>query len=373
MKRRRIAAAAGLTALGALGGFAVKALADGIPSPTPLSYSGTLTENGQLVNGTRAITINVWPDATTTGTPLCQTVASTANVVSGRFRVPLVSNCKSVINQNNNAYVEVIDGATSLGRALVGAVPYAVEADHAVAATYAADAGFATSAGNAATANGASESFVVPAQLAVGGNATFGEDASAGATLTITGGPVVDEIAGEVGGAVALVNPTKGDAGIARTWKLYNMTGNYGNSLQFWEYDSTGCTPGGLCRGAMTLSDTGNLSVGGTVTATGFPTSSDAALKTNVRPLESPLDKIARLRGVRFNWKKDGKESIGVVAQEVEGVYPELVSAGPDGRKAVEYDKFAAVLIEAVKELDARVAGLEKKNAELSARLDRRR
>jgi hypothetical protein len=160
MNRRHLfvgSMAGGLLVVGGLAGFALKARADGIPS-NPLYYSGTLTEGGQLVNATRAITINIWPDGTTQGTPLCQTVASTASVVSGRFRIALSGACKTAINQNNNAYVEVLDGATSLGRSPIGAVPYAVEADHAtnadnaIAATYASDAGYALNAANAANA-----------------------------------------------------------------------------------------------------------------------------------------------------------------------------------------------------------------------------
>jgi hypothetical protein len=129
--------------LGALLGYVVKARADGIPSPTPLYYAGTLTENGQLVTGTRPLTVNVWADGTTQGTPLCSTVVSSppANVVNGRFRIALASACKTAINQNNNAYVEVIDGSTSLGRSPIGAVPYAVESDHAVSADNGAPSG----------------------------------------------------------------------------------------------------------------------------------------------------------------------------------------------------------------------------------------
>jgi hypothetical protein len=141
MNKRYVLIAVGLTAVGALAGFGVKALANGIPSPNPLYYSGTLTEGGQLANGMRAITVNLWPDGTTMGTPLCQTVASTASVVNGRFKIALATTCKAVINQNNGVYVEVIDGATSLGRSPIGAVPYAVEADHAVNADNAADGG----------------------------------------------------------------------------------------------------------------------------------------------------------------------------------------------------------------------------------------
>ncbi len=104
---------------------------------------------------TGAISINVWPDATTAGAPLCQTVSSTTNVVCGRFRIALDSACKIAINKNNGAYVEVIDGATSLGRAPIGAVPYAVEADQAVSATTAVSASTAADAGHASTADNA--------------------------------------------------------------------------------------------------------------------------------------------------------------------------------------------------------------------------
>jgi hypothetical protein len=148
VNRRLAAIALGLFGLGSLAGFGLKTvLASGIPDTTPLYYSGTLTENGQLVNGQRAITVILWPDATTVGTPLCQTVASTTQVVSGRFRIALASPCKAVFNQYNNAWVEVVEGATSLGRAKVGAVPYAIEADHATSATNATNAANASDDG----------------------------------------------------------------------------------------------------------------------------------------------------------------------------------------------------------------------------------
>jgi hypothetical protein len=147
MSRRRAAFGVALLATGgALGlGFHKFVWANGIPDMSPLYYSGTLSEGGQLVTGTRAITINVWQDGTAMGTPLCQTVSSMTDVVGGRFRIALANSCKAALNQNNNAWVEVVDGATSVGRAKVGAVPYAVEADHAVAATNAATAATAAS------------------------------------------------------------------------------------------------------------------------------------------------------------------------------------------------------------------------------------
>lgn len=94
--------------------------------------------------------------------------------------------------------------------------------------------------------------------------------------------------------------------------------------------------------------------------------SSDEQFKDNIETLEGALDKIKAIRGVRFDWndKQDVYEGhdIGVVAQEVEAVLPELVHHREhNDSKAVDYVKLTAVLIEAVKELSAKVDELEGK------------
>ena len=93
--------------------------------------------------------------------------------------------------------------------------------------------------------------------------------------------------------------------------------------------------------------------------------SSDAQFKDNVTQLEGALDKVKQIRGVSFDWndKQEVYEGhdIGVIAQEVEAVYPELVHyRAHDDSKAVDYVKLTAVLIEAVKELAAKVEELSK-------------
>ena len=97
----------------------------------------------------------------------------------------------------------------------------------------------------------------------------------------------------------------------------------------------------------------------GVVTATDFNSTSDETLKENITTVENAVDLNSQLRGVRFEWKKDGKPSYGVIAQELEQVLPELVS-GTDP-KTVNYNGIIGVLIEAVKELSARVEELENK------------
>ena len=99
------------------------------------------------------------------------------------------------------------------------------------------------------------------------------------------------------------------------------------------------------------------LSVVGVATATDFNSTSDANLKENIQTFENGLEVVSELRGVRFDWKKDHKPSIGVIAQELEEVLPELVS--DTNPKTVNYNGLIGVLIEAVKELSQEVENLK--------------
>lgn len=83
---------------------------------------------------------------------------------------------------------------------------------------------------------------------------------------------------------------------------------------------------------------------------------SDERLKSNVRTIDSALDKVSKMRGVYFD--KAGKASVGVIAQEMETVLPEVVFDGE--YKSVAYGNIVGVLIEAIKELKAEVERLKK-------------
>jgi hypothetical protein len=88
--------------------------------------------------------------------------------------------------------------------------------------------------------------------------------------------------------------------------------------------------------------------------------------KTNVKPLNNQLDKILGLQGVEFDYKKDGKHSIGLIAENVEHIYPELV--GYNDRKTPEsviYSRIVSVLVESVKELNEKMIVQEERIKEL--------
>jgi hypothetical protein len=123
---------------------------------------------------------------------------------------------------------------------------------------------------------------------------------------------------------------------------------------------------------------TNNIEVGGLaagrIHAGAFLYISDGTLKTNIKPLErGALAKIRQLRGVSFDWieSEGGARSIGLIAQDVEPLFPEAVAVRQDGKKTVDYAKLAVPLIEAMKEQQEQIAELEKRIEALERELRR--
>lgn len=99
---------------------------------------------------------------------------------------------------------------------------------------------------------------------------------------------------------------------------------------------------------------------------------SDVRYKSNIQDLSGSLSNVMKMRGVSYNWldpKKSQRKQIGVIAQEVEEVYPEFVHTNEEGMKSVNYSQMVAVLIEAIKELNTKITTLETENASLKASL----
>ena len=95
--------------------------------------------------------------------------------------------------------------------------------------------------------------------------------------------------------------------------------------------------------------------------------SSDKRLKENIKPIDNPLGKLHEITGVTFDWIENSEvhshkgNDIGVIAQEIEAVLPELVTTRENGYKAVKYDKIVALLIEAVKHQQSEILELKNK------------
>ena len=110
------------------------------------------------------------------------------------------------------------------------------------------------------------------------------------------------------------------------------------------------------------------IDTSGNCTATGNVTAySDERLKTNIKTISTPLDKVKALRGVTFD--KDGERGLGVIAQEIEAVIPEVVMTANDemGTKSVAYGNMVGLLIEAIKEQQVQVKEQQTQIDELKA------
>lgn len=101
----------------------------------------------------------------------------------------------------------------------------------------------------------------------------------------------------------------------------------------------------------------GDALINGNVYAVGYFHTSDARMKTDITTAAG-LAIVERLRGVTFNWKKDGTPSAGVIAQEVEQVMPSAVHTDAVGMKSVEYDQLVGQLIEAIKQQQTQIDSL---------------
>jgi hypothetical protein len=107
------------------------------------------------------------------------------------------------------------------------------------------------------------------------------------------------------------------------------------------------------------LSVQGNVIVAGNVKAASFTPPSDIRFKTNIKPLKDILNKLEKIRGVSFEWNSldpfkhdSGKRDIGLIAQEVERIFPEIITSwGDEKYLGIDYNRLTSVLVEAIKEL----------------------
>ena len=223
--------------------------------------------------------------------------------------------------------------------------------------------------------------------------------------INVENGATADQTGSEIGTLLNGIDVGTNGTGVANVYNkgwfrsidsgdgMYNQSTNqhwYSDSNQYWNMGS-GQTAGGIrfrqnhgstINGYVYYNNSnqiGFLNTGGTwslkcdnsgnVTATGNVTAySDARLKTNVNTINDALSIVGKLRGVSFDWIESGKRSIGVIAQEVEEVLPELVltqevsdEANPEKKeiKSVDYGKIVGVLINAINELKAEVDELK--------------
>jgi len=138
---------------------------------------------------------------------------------------------------------------------------------------------------------------------------------------------------------------------------FYDISGKSVSVLTLYGYSRI-CT--GMDNGDCTSPNGAGAKLeGSAVSAGSFLYSSDKSLKTNIVPIPNALERLQQLNGVSFNWKTTGRADDGLIAQDVEKVFPELVSTDSVGLKSVEYGNLVGVLVEAIKEQQKQIDELK--------------
>ena len=174
------------------------------------------------------------------------------------------------------------------------------------------------------------------------------------AMINVEDGATADQTTSEI---LALINSSN----------IYTSTGVFGigasNNIDFTVDNRMGIHINGSEE--FRFEADGDFHADGDVYAFSTTISSDENLKKDITIVSDAVTKVEALKGVTFKWKKNDADSAGVIAQDVEKVLPEVVRSvnDPDGNtyKAVNYAGLTSILIEAVKDLSARVKALEAK------------
>jgi hypothetical protein len=204
--------------------------------------------------------------------------------------------------------------------------------------------------------------------VAVGGGLTVAGATTLAGSLTANGGVTTNALS--VQGNVSVSETlsalhVKADVfsiGDANQGYLTVATGTGSHSLLIGGYGGTSTIKSVIFRNFKT-----NTLVD--IEAKNVAVSSDARLKHHIQPLQGSLDRITRLRGVGFQWKHDPPTSaaihLGLLAQEVMEVVPEVIGSGQDGHYLLDYSGLIPLLVEALKEQQAQITQLQAQVAAL--------
>jgi hypothetical protein len=188
------------------------------------------------------------------------------------------------------------------------------------------------------------------------GNGLTGGGASGAVTLTVGAGTGITVNASDV--AI-----TAAQTGITSMYNTSLQVG-YSSTTAFIDFNATAMDFEWVSVPEFRMTSTGNFHADADITAYSTTTTSDRRYKKDIQTIPNALDKINTLNGVTFKWKRDDKESAGLIAQDVEQVLPQAVcvkealKTGED-YLALNYDCVVGMLVEAVKELNQKVEKLE--------------
>ena len=278
-------------------------------------------------------------------------------VISSKIAADAVNGTKIADDSINSEHY--VDGSIDTAHIADDAVTQAKMADNAIGSSQLANSAVYTNAlqNDAVTAD---KLFNCPQNHILGrsgGGAANVETLTAAqirTILNVENGATADQTTAEI---LALINSSN----------IYTSTGVFGigasNNIDFTVDNRMGIHINGSEE--FRFEADGDFHADGDVYAFSTTISSDENLKKDITIVSDAVTKVEALKGVTFKWKKNDADSAGVIAQDVEKVLPEVVRSvnDPDGNtyKAVNYAGLTSILIEAVKDLSARVKALEAK------------
>ena len=281
----------------------------------------------------------------------------TDSQITGSFTV----NTQSAINSTL-----AVSGATTLGSSV--AVTGASTLGSTLAVTGASTLGSSLTVAGASQLNNSlavSGAASLNSTLAVQGNSTFQNNVTVHGNLTVLGGQTsVNTVSMEVkDNAILIADNNTADvleSGLQIQYKPVGASAPlYAGIKRIPVTGQFALFKDATSKISETEPSTGTDIYAGII-ADSFACASDMNLKKNIVNLDGALDKLDNIRGVYHDWIDENQSKdrqIGVIAQEVEAIYPELVTKGENGYLSVNYPKLTAVLIQAVKELKAIVCG----------------
>src|SRR5438445_10493931 len=257
------------------------------------------------------------------------------------------------IGVGNSSPVAILDvsGKTGTNNTNGGNAPTAVRIAGGLGAGNLSGFGTQGTGGSIQVASGTGAP--LPASLAQGGSGALFLMTGGTGAICYAAGTRCSSYNGGNGGSISL-QPGSGGRGLSHPGHLGNIT----------------LAPTGGKVGVGTSNPTVGFEVGAghSTLADAWITRSSRRFKTNIQPLVGALKTIEQLQGVSYERKSDGKREIGVVAEDVDQVVPELVFRDPETKEVqgVDYSRLSALLIEAVKTQQAEIQQLKAQVRQLS-------
>jgi hypothetical protein len=337
--------------------------------------TGTLTSGSFLWDGTNDYWVagasgSELPIATTTGTQTLtnKTIAAGSNTISGLTNSNL-SGTAGITNANlANSTITIAGTSTALGGSITAAT--ILQGTGVVS-------GSSQIVGSSITTNTVT---VGSTSIALGGTATtlagLSSVTSTGFTGALTGNASTAttlQTARNINGTsfngsadIVIPNLVSGSAQITKTLQDVTTAGATTSTAVSFTNATASTTTG---TGAVII--TGGVGIGGALNVGGDITAyatSDKNFKENIVPIPNAINKIKQISGNTYDWKSELKDihgfegnDVGVIAQEIEEVLPQLVQTRDNGYKAVKYDKLVALLIEGIKEQQTQIEELRNK------------